>query len=235
MEDAALVRMDVFEGPVELLLYLVRKNELNVLDIPIARLTDDYLAYLRTSPALNLDTAADFMVMAAVLVRLKVRALLPRMAEEDLTTPQVTLEQILDSYRQFQNAAQILARREAQQRLRFPRKGESPRAKPAEQEELALLTQAFSRLLARLKPQPQLTIAPREYKIEDKIQSLRLLINKRMVVDFEEAINGATLTELIVTFLALLELVRLGEVTVEQQEEFGPIRLSRREGANASA
>jgi segregation and condensation protein A len=235
MEQEALVRLDIFEGPVELLLYLVRKNELNVLDIPIARLTDDYLAYLRSGSVRDLDTAADFMVMAAVLVRLKVRALLPRMADEDLSTPQVTLEQILDSYRQFQSAAQILARREAEQRLRFPRRGEPPRAKPAEQEDITLLTRAFSRLLAKMKPQPRLTITPREIRIEDKIATLRLLLSKRSVVNFEEAVTGATLTELIVTFLALLELVRLGEIQVEQTEEFGPIRLRRRSVESASA
>lgn len=229
MEEETLVRLNVFEGPVELLLYLVRKNELNVLDIPVARLTDDYLAYLRSNPLLNLDAAADFMVMAAVLIRLKVRALLPRLAEEDLTTPQVTLEHILESYRQFQSAAQLLARREEEQRLRFPRKGETPRAKSAEQEDLALLTRAFSRLLARMKPQPRMTISPREIRIEDKIENLRLLVSQRSAIDFEEAVTGGTLTELIVTFLALLELVRLGEITVEQKEEFGPIRLIRKE------
>ncbi len=234
MEREALVRLDVFEGPVELLLYLVRKNELNVLDIPIARLTDDYLAYLRTCPVLNLDAAADFMVMAAVLVRLKVRALLPRTGEEDLSTPQVTLEQIMDCYRQFQSAARILARREAEQRLRFPRRGQAPVAKPAGRGDISLLTRAFSRLLARMKPPPRLTFTPQEIKIEDKIQSLRLLLSRQPVIDFEEAVTGATLTELIVTFLALLELVRLGEIWVEQPEEFGPIRLRRREEENAS-
>lgn len=229
MSEIAQVRLDIFEGPVELLLYLVRKNELDILDIPIARLTDDYLAVLRTSDRLNLEVAGDFLVMAAVLVRLKVRALLPRTGEEDLSTPQVSLEQILDAYRQFQSAARILAQREAEQRQRFPRRGESPPALPAEGEDIAVLTRAFSRLLARLKPEPRLTIAPREVRIEDQLARLRQLIAAREVVDFEEAVSGATLAEIVVTFLALLELVRLGEVRVEQTEDFGPIRLRRRE------
>ncbi|MCX7733066.1 MAG: segregation/condensation protein A [candidate division WOR-3 bacterium] len=232
MSEVAQVRLDIFEGPVELLLYLVRKNELDILDIPIARLTDDYLAMLRNSTALNLEVAGDFLTMAAVLVRLKVRALLPRTEEEDLSTPQVSLEQILDAYRQFQSAARLLARREAEQRQRFPRRGESPPVARAEGEDIAVLTRAFSRLLARLKPEPRLTITPREIRIEDKIEGLRQLLEERAVVEFEEAVSGATLGEIVVTFLALLELVRLGEVRVEQQEEFGPIRLMRREPEN---
>ncbi|MEO0067827.1 MAG: segregation/condensation protein A [candidate division WOR-3 bacterium] len=235
MNHELSIRLDLFEGPVELLLYLVRKNELDVLDVPIARLTDDYLAYLRQGEPLNLDGALDFMVMAAVLMRLKVRALLPHQEDEDLSTPQISLEQILDSYRQFQEAARLLGKKEADQRLRFPRKGIQPPAQLAEGEDLALLTQAFSRILARLKTEPVVTITPQAVKIEDKIERLRFLLKEKGVVDFEVAVSGATLTELIVTFLALLELVRLGEVKVEQSEEFGPIRLIRRGEQIASA
>ncbi len=225
MSEETVVRLEVFEGPVELLLYLVRKNELDVLDIPIGRLTDDYLAYLRASTDLQLDAAADFLMMAAVLVRLKVRALLPKPTDEDLATPQVSLEQILDAYRQFQSAAQILGQREKEQWQRFPRTGEEPRALTTESEDLMALTRAFSRLLARLKPQPQLSVLPPRIKIEDKITGLRQLLQEKIEIDFDEAVTGATLSELVITFLALLELVRLSEVRVEQREPFGPIRL----------
>ncbi len=225
MSEETLVRLEVFEGPVELLLYLVRKNELDVMDIPIGRLTDDYLAYLRSTSCLQLDAAADFLMMAAVLLRLKVRALLPKPAEEDLSTPQISLEQILDTYRRFQSAAQILAQREKEQWLRFPRPGEEPRSAVAESEDLILLTRAFSRLVARLKPQPKLTVIPPKIRIEDKITQLRQLLKERVEIDFDEAVSGATLSELVITFLALLELVRLGEVRVEQQVPFGTIRL----------
>jgi segregation and condensation protein A len=225
MSEDTIVRLDFFEGPVELLLYLVRKNELDVLDVPIARLTDDYLAFIRTHHGLNLDNAVDFLVMAAVLMRLKVRALLPHQPEEELSTPQISLEQILDSFRQFQQAARILAQREQDQRLRFPRPGIQPSVRLAEGEDLTQLMRAFSRLLARMAPAPAVTITPQEIKIEDKIEHLRLLLRQKDRVSFEEAVTGASLIELIVTFLALLELVRLGEVRVEQKDEFGPITL----------
>lgn len=227
MTKETLVRLEVFEGPLELLLYLVRKNELDVFDIPIARLTDDYLALLRSENLLNLDAASDFLVMAAVLLRLKTRALLPRTAEEDLSTPQISLEQIIESYRSFQQAARLLANREAEQRQRFPRPGESPPPRPAESEDITLLARAFSRLLARLKPTPTVTIEPQRIKVSDKIAVLRNLLKAKERLAFEEAVTGATLTEIIVTFLALLELVRLGEVKVVQTDAFAPIELHR--------
>lgn len=222
------VRLEMFEGPVELLLYLVRKEELDIFDIPIARLTDDYLTLLRASENIDLTAASDFLIMAAVLVRLKVRALLPRQPEEDLSTPEISLEQILDAYRQFQVAARILSEKEAESRLRFPRTGESAPPVVAESEDIVLLTRAFTRLFSRITAAPPLKFEPQTIRLEDKIARLRHLLAEQEIIDFETAVAGATLTELIVTFFALLELVRLGEVKLEQPDAFAPIRLRRR-------
>lgn len=227
MTEETFVRLEPFEGPLELLLYLVRKNELDVFDIPIARLTDDYLTLLRTAHLLNLDTASEFLVMAAVLLRLKARALLPRPPEEDLSPPPITLEQILESYRSFQQAARLLAKKEDQQRQRFPRQGESPPPPPAESEDITLLTRAFSRLLARLKPQSTVALPPPRIKVTDKLAHLRALLKENESLTLEEAVGGLTLLDLIVTFLALLELVRLGEITVTQESAFTPILIRR--------
>lgn len=224
------IRLDMFDGPIELLFYLIRKNEIDIFDVPIAQLTDDYLAFLRSANGIDLAFVSDFLVMAAALLRLKVRALLPRPKEEDLTTPQVSLEQILEAYRQFQEAARALGEREKESLSRFPRRGEIPRAQWPEGEEVLLLTRAFSRLLGRLTP-PSVKLAPQEVKLEDKITQLRSLLATRETLDFEEAVSEwgmRTIAELIVLFLALLELVRLGEVRVEQTGEFGPIRLCRK-------
>lgn len=230
MQDT-FVTLEIFEGPVELLLYLVRKNQLDIFDIPIARLTADYLEILRTADLLNLDIASDFLVMAAVLLRLKVRALLPRPPEEDLATPEISLEQILDEFRSFQHAAHLLAQREAEQRARFPRRGAPPPAPPVESEEITILARAFARLLSRLAPPPTVTVEPQRIKVDDKITALRRLLEERGAVDFFSAVTGATLTEIIVTFLALLELVRLGVVRVEQPDAFAPITLRLRTDA----
>lgn len=228
------VRLEAFEGPVELLLYLVRKAELDVCDVPIGRLTDDYLAWIRGATELNMEAASDFVMMAAVLMRLKVRALLPRMKDEELDTPVVTLEQILDEFRQYRQAARLLSDKEAGMRQLWPRPGESLRAQAAESEDLLVLTAALKRVLARLEPPRKAEIAPPSVRLGDRIAALRRLLRERGGLDFEEAVTGDTLAEVIVTFIAVLELVRLGEVRVRQEAGFGTIRLELRAASVAT-
>jgi segregation and condensation protein A len=220
------VRLETFEGPVELLLYLVRKNELDVLDVPIGRLTDDFLGFVRSARNLNLESASDFLVMSGILVRLKMRQLLPRPKDEDLETPTVSLEQILDEFRRYQKAARVLSDKEQERRQVFPRPGGViPKAPVAEQEELSVLTAAFRHLLENIKPERMVEVGPRKIRFEDKLAALRRLLRARGRLRFEEAVTGRTLTELIVLFIAVLELVRLGEITVSQDEQFGTISL----------
>ncbi len=219
------VRLDLFEGPVELLLYLVRKSELDVLDVPVARLTDDFLASVRQAHELDMESASDFLVMAAVLLRLKVRSLLPRSPDEDLATPTISLEQILDEFRRYQQVARLLSDRESERRLLYPRAGESPRARLAESEDLVALTAAFRRVLARIGPERVAQIAPPRVRLEDKLADLRRILRERGSVEFEEVVTGTTISEVIVMFIAVLELVRLGELRVRQEAEFGTIQL----------
>lgn len=222
------VVLEVFEGPVELLLYLVRRNELDARDVPVGRLTDDFLASVRQAGELNLEAASDFLIMSAVLLRLKVRELLPRPKEEDLDTPTVTLESILEEFRRYQHVARLLSRKETERRLLFPRMGEIPRARIADSEDVVALTAALRRVLARLAPERVAQIAPPRIRLEDKIEALRALVAERRSLDFEEAVAGSTITEVIVMFIAVLELVRLGELLVRQETEFGTIRLDAR-------
>jgi segregation and condensation protein A len=223
------IRLDLFEGPVELLLYLVRKNELDAADVPVGRLTDDFLATVRQAQELDMESASDFLIMAAVLLRLKTRALLPRSPEEDLATPTVSLDQIMDEFRRYQQVARLLSDKESERRLLYPRAGESPRAKQAESEDIVALAAALKRVLAKLAPERVARIAPPKVRLEDKIAALRRTIRERRSVDFEEVVTGTTVAEVIVMFIALLELVRLGELRVRQQAEFGTIRLELRE------
>ena len=223
------VRLDLFEGPVELLLYLVRKNELDVVDVPVARLTDDFLAAVRQATELDMESASDFLIMSAVLLRLKARALLPRSPEEDLSTPTVSLDQIMDEFRRYQQVARLLSDKESERRLLYPRAGESPRSKLAESEDVVALAAALKRVLAKLTPERVAQIAPPKVRLEDKIADLRRIMRERKSVDFEEVVTGTTVAEVIVVFIAVLELVRLGELRVRQQAEFGTIRLELRE------
>jgi len=221
--------LELFEGPVELLLYLVRKAELDVFDVPIARLTDDYLTFLRRTETLEMEAALDFMVMAAVLLRLKARQLLPRSPDENLDTPVVTLDGILDDFRRYQHVAGLLAGREAERRLMYPRRGESPRSVLADSGDMVLLAAAFKRVLARLQPEKPLPVEPWRIRVEDRIEALRRLLRERGALAFEEAVFGSTLAEVIVMFIAVLELIRLGELSVRQEQEFGTIQLVRRD------
>ena len=228
------VNLDLFEGPVELLLYLVRKNELDVADVPVGRLTDDFLAAVRRARELDMESASDFLIMAAVLLRLKTRALLPPSPEEDLTTPTVSLEHILDEFRRYQQVARLLSDKESERRLLYPRAGESPRARQAEGEDVVALAAALKRVLAKLTPERVAQIAPPKFRLEDKIADLRRIIREHKSVDFEEVVTGTTVAEVIVMFIAVLELVRLGELRVRQQAEFGTIRLELREPGSAA-
>ncbi|HDR00131.1 MAG TPA: hypothetical protein ENN51_07610 [candidate division WOR-3 bacterium] len=228
------VRLDLFEGPVELLLWLVRKNELDVGDVPIGRLTDDFLGFVREAPTLNMESTADFLVMSGILVRLKIRSLLPRPREEDLDTPGVTLEQILDEFRQYQEAARVLSRREDERRQLWPRPGGNlPPAPAAAREELSTLTGAFRRLLARVRTEPLVEVAPIKIRFEDKLAELRRLLHRRGRLSFEGAVTGRTITELIVMFIAVLELVRTGEIEIAQPHQFSDIELVARTPAQA--
>ena len=215
----------MFEGPVELLLYLARKNEVDIFDVPIGRLTDDFLGFVQTTSELDIEKTADFLMMAGVLLRFKVRRLLPRPREEDLDTPTVTLEQILDEFRRYQQAAQLLSGREAERRQVFPRQATPPRRQLAENEELSALTAAFRQLLARASPERLVEVAPRQIRFEDKLADLRRLLRSRGKIRFEDAIGGGTVAEVITMFIAVLELVRLGEVAVRQDRQFGTITL----------
>jgi segregation and condensation protein A len=212
-----------------LLLYLVRKSELDVLDVPVGRLTDDFLASVRQAHELDMESSSDFLIMAAVLLRLKARALLPRSPDEDLTTPTVSLEQILDEFRRYQQVARLLSDKESERRLLYPRAGESLRARLAESEDVVALTAALKRVLAKLAPDRVAQIAPPKVRLEDKLADLRRIIRERKSVDFEEVVTGTTVSEVIVLFIAVLELVRLGELRVRQETEFGTIRLELRE------
>ncbi|UCG44065.1 MAG: segregation/condensation protein A [candidate division WOR-3 bacterium] len=222
------VRLELFEGPVELLLYLARRNELDIIDVPIGRLTDDFLGYVRAANRLNLEAAADFLVMAGVLLRLKMRKLLPVDKDEDLDTPTVTLEQILDEFRKYQEAARVLSGKEAERRRFFPRQASPPRARLTDAGDLSALTAAFQRILSRIKPEPIVAVAPRRIRFETKLAELRRLVRSKGSVDFEEALSADTVTEVIVIFIAVLELVRLGEISVCQDRQFGAITLELR-------
>jgi segregation and condensation protein A len=223
------VKLDEFDGPIELLIYLIRQQEIDIARIPIARITDQYLSYLQTLNSLNIENAAEFLLLAVVLIRLKVRSLLPRMQAEDLgigTT--VSLDEIAAEFQSYREAARILSEREEKQRGLFPRAGASQVVQDT-RGDVMLLTTAFRAIIDKLAPKEDWVVERVQLKIDERLGELRARLDENRVVDFMAYLEGLdSLAEVIITFLAALELARLGEIRVSQDEVSGRLILYRR-------
>jgi segregation and condensation protein A len=223
------VQLDTFEGPIELLLYLVREQELNIEEIPIARVTDQYLTYLQSLPRLNIENAAEFLLMAVVLIRLKMRSLLPRPQAEDLETGAlVSMDEIVAEFQRYREAANVLAQKEEERRRLFPRAGAAPRDF-AESGDVMLLTETLRTILSRAEAADDWVVERAQLRIENALQTLRGQLIEHRALDFIKYLTSlAKLTEIIITFLAALELARLGEIRISQDWETGAIMLFHR-------
>ncbi len=229
------VQLDAFHGPLDLLLYLVKKEEVDVMDISIASLADQFLAYLLTVRELDVEFAGEFLVMAATLMEIKSRALIPQpetpAKESDAVDPRRELVRQLLEYRQFKDAAAKLeeqADRHASRYARIPsEESVLPGAPPVRSVELWDLVSAFARLLRETQ-----TNRPQTVVIDDTPQHIyetRILaaLAERGEMDFVDLFERPFhKLRLIGIFLALLELIKSGRVTLSQDEPFGPIRVA---------
>ena len=230
------VALDIFEGPLDLLLYLIRREEVDVRDIPILKITDQYLRYLELMRMLDLDIASEFLVMAATLLHIKSRMLLPpeeRPAEEDIgegEDPRAALVKQLLEYKRFKEAAGFLSRKEQEQQSVFARYVDrtflpEPSDSPLAEVSIFDLISAFSDVLKRVTGDPR-EIAEDIYTVTDKIASISALLGERPVVKFSELFKDALIrAEVIATFLALLELIRLKKIQAHQPEPFAEIEI----------
>jgi len=232
------VRLQNFEGPLDLLLHLIRKHELNVYDIPIALVTQQYLEYLDLMQEMNLDIAGEFLVMAATLIHIKSRTLLPRPdptqddPEED---PREALVRRLLEHQKYKAAAELLHEKEIERSAQWGRPdgrlagvvGEPP--EPEIEVDLFSLMAAFRQVLERARHRPVVVLPPERISIEDRIEQLLQRLSETDACGFEELfIDVATRSGMIVTFLALLEMIRMKYIRVFQQANFGPIRVYKR-------
>jgi len=234
------VRLEIFEGPLDLLLYLIKKDEVDIHHILIERITRQYLAYIATFRLLNIDLASEFIVMAANLMYLKSRTLLPRAeqppaedAEED--DPRWDLIRQLIEYKKFKDAAGFLALRAAEQEGRFAHQPDKPdlsNADPAPLAEVSIfdLIRAFQNVLKRFEETHDLgDIVDDRFTVADKIESLLATIPVGGTISFELLFNQATTrSEVIVTFLAVLELMKLNQLEVAQDHILGAIEIRRK-------
>ena len=236
--EAYPVRLQNFEGPLDLLLHLIKKNEVSIYDIPIALITQQYLEYIDLMQELNLDVAGEFLVMSATLIHIKSRMLLPRpdpSQEDSEEDPREALVRRLLEHRKFKAAAELLHERETLRSAQWTRPdgpiseiaGEAP--EPDIEVDLFSLIAAFRSVVARAKQRPNVYLPGEQIPIETRIEQLMAKLSENEACGFEDLFADVqTRAGLIVTFLALLEMIRLKLVRVFQSGALGPIRVYKR-------
>ena len=232
------VKLPLFEGPLDLLLYLVKKDHLNIYDIPIAKVTEQYLEYLNLMQLLDVNVAGEFLVMAATLMQIKSRMLLPAevVPEEQVETedPRAELVRRLLEYEKFKEIAQTLREREASQQEVFKRPKIENKQELAGSAEVYFeasifdLIHAFSQALKDVPKEVFYQVIKDEFTIEEKVhQILHQLLVSSSVRLSELFASAKGKLEIIVSFLAILELIRMKEVIARQKEHFGEIEICR--------
>jgi segregation and condensation protein A len=231
MDDLINISIPVFEGPFDLLLHLLRDNKVDIYDIPIAKITGLYLEYLEMMKELNLEIAGEFLVMAATLIHIKSRMLLPpdeETASEEQEDPRLELVERLLEYQKYKEAAQDFRTREDDWMKIFRR--EPVPLSEEEDGELSLfdislfdLLNAFKKMLDKAPPE-MVSITKETLTVKDKMFVIMEILEGQETVRFEELFrDGITRPQLLVTFVALLELIRLGLARAYQEREFGNI------------
>ena len=241
--DVYKVRIEIFEGPLDLLLYLIKKDEIDIYDISIERITKQYLRYIQTFKLLNIDLASEFIVMAANLMYMKSRALLPRSEQppeedSDEDDPRWELIRQLIEYKKFKDAANVLAQKARKQEDVFanaPEKAESAKPETAPLAEISIfdLIRAFQGVLKRFEEAHDLgDIIDDRFTVSDKMDMLLKSLSPGQSMPFKSLFASAsTKSEVIVTFLALLELMKLNQFVVWQDQILGEIEIERRSGS----
>jgi len=229
------IELPNFEGPLDLLLHLIRKHELDILDLPISFITDKYLEYLGLMGTLNLDVASEYLVMAATLAHIKSKMLLPRPPEDqeddpvDGLDPRAELIRRLLEYQKYKTVAQDLGERAIAGRDVFSRGTPAPPADgpaPLAQVSVFKLIDAFKRIAERHHTSISLEVDADRMSIQDRIGSLVDLLRQRRRCRFDELFEGvSTSYDLVVTFLALLEMAKMRVASIYQTDHEEPIYL----------
>jgi segregation and condensation protein A len=238
--DAITIKVQAFEGPLDLLVHLIKKSRMNVYDIQIAVITRQYLEYLDLMQELNLDVASEFLVMAATLIHIKSKMLLPRpetaagdpVDEED---PRDALVRRLIEHQQFKAAAELLHDKETLRSAQWARPDSrieeiaGDEYEPEIEVDLFSLLSAFKQVLERARERPPVLLPPEEVSIESRIEQLLERLSETEACGFEDLFEkDATRGDMIVTFLAMLEMIRLKLIRVFQQGGQGAIRVYKR-------
>ena len=232
--DELKIKLGEFAGPLDLLLYLIKQEQANIFDIPIAKITDEYLRFIRIMKSLDIAVAADFVVMAAHLIEIKSRMLLPRDPaadgdEDEIEDPRKELVDRLLEYEKYKSAAQMLYERSTIEQAVFPR---GPIESDDNNAEISatvfdLLT-VFQKIMVGMKDKIQMEIQREEISLADMIRTLKKRIleaGELSLATFFEEMH--TRRELVTAFIAVLEIVRTESVKLLQSSTFGDIILKK--------
>jgi len=230
------VHLKEFEGPMDLLLFLIQREEIDILDIPIAHITDEYLAHLRLMELVDLNSVGDFLYIAALLIRIKLHTLFPNSeegeAEEEAVDPRQELVERLLEYRRFKKAAEALGRKHAERLALFPR-GKATEPIPGAVDEMLVGTGIYDLIgalryaLTSATEEPSLTIVTQDYAAEEQRSYVLQVVASRGAMAFSELVRMRSKPFIISTFLAILELVQRGELglkTLNAPEDFMVMR-----------
>jgi segregation and condensation protein A len=233
-QDALQLKIGEFAGPLDLLLFLIRQEQANIFDIPVAKITDEYLKYIKLMKKLDITVASDFLVMAAQLIEIKSRMLLPQDPKEvteegEVEDPREALVRQLLEHQKFKNAAEMLYERVTVERAVFPRgRIESDDINAEINATVFDLINVFQKILARQKEQIEFEIEREEISMADMMKEL-----KRRLADFKE-LSVTTFfeemrsrRELVTAFIAVLEIVRTESIRLIQSATFGDIVLKK--------
>jgi segregation and condensation protein A len=228
-------RLEGFEGPLDLLLHLIQKNELDIFNIPIALITEQYLEYLQLMKVLNLDIAGEYLLMASTLLHIKSKMLLPKSSEEEEEEeedPRAELVQRLLEYQKYKQAALELGKRPLLDRDVFIRLVTAKPEKETKEERIEVnlfeLLEAFRKVLEKVKPEAVHEVILEHLSIEDKIQEIMELLEKenRSMAFHRLFPEQASRRIVVLTLLAILELVKMKRIRIFQLAPFETIRIS---------
>jgi len=232
------VQLEDFEGPLDLLLLLINRREVDIFDIPIAQITNEYLSYVGMMKSINLDGVGDYIYFAALLLSIKARMLLPKPEldsdEQEIDPRQQLVDQLLE-YIRFKDAAETLNQHLEDRSALFTRGSAStPEEADSPEREILVKTTVFDLLsalrvvLEKAPDEPIITIHRQEYSVEDQSEHLRTILMKQQAVRFVKLMEGKTRSFIVATFLAVLEMVLSQEVMISKTYQENDFRIERR-------
>jgi len=238
-KDKYNIKLPNFEGPLDLLLYLIRKHKIDIYDIPIAFMLEEYLGYLAVMEDLNISIEGEFMEMAATLIQIKLRSLLPRSVEEELEDPRTELVNNLLAYQKVKETTEILSELAEENRYYFYRSMDDEARKEIQQSAVSYeleqkdvdlydLIKVLQKYIVQKPQEITEDISLDEFKVENKIKELKKLLRTHKKILFSDLIKNSSRIELIAFFLAILELMKRKKVSIFQSTQFSDIHINKR-------